>query len=265
MEELSLEKIKKVQLDILIYVDKICRDNNIEYSLAYGTLIGAIRHKGFIPWDDDIDIILKRSEYNKLLDILYSEDNVKYKVFSPKDEGYFYPYAKVSDSNTIIREKNWPDYKDLGVNIDIFPIDYVPDGEEKAYYDRMQHYVRCLHNCLTDIAYTHQSKIRSLVKRICRFRKVKKCRSKGESYWKEKIEQMTHIKESKNIACIVDGDYCLWKKELLENYIDIEFENTLFKSSKDYDEMLRKYYGDYMQLLPIEERVSNHDFVAYWK
>ena len=265
MEELSLEKIKKVQLDILIYVDKICRDNNIEYSLAYGTLIGAIRHKGFIPWDDDIDIILKRSEYNKLLDILYSEDNVKYKVFSPKDEGYFYPYAKVSDSDTIIREKNWPDYKDLGVNIDIFPIDYVPDGEEKAYYDRMQHYVRCLHNCLTDIAYTHQSKIKSLVKRICRFRKVKKCRSKGEWYWKEKIEQMTHIKESKNIACIVDGDYCLWEKELLENYIDIEFENTLFKSSKDYDEMLRKYYGDYMQLLPIEERVSNHDFVAYWK
>lgn len=265
MEELSLEEIKKVQLDILIYVDKICRDNNIEYSLAYGTLIGAIRHKGFIPWDDDIDIILKRSEYNKLLDILYSEENGKYKVFSPKDEGYFYPYAKVSDLSTIIREKNWPDYKDLGVNIDIFPIDFVPDGEEKAYYDRMQQYVRCLHNCLTDIAYVHKNKIASLVKRMCRFREVKKCRRKSEWYWKDKIEQLTHIKESHNIACIVDGDYCLWSKDLLEDYIDIKFENSTFKASKYYDEMLREYYGDYMQLLPIEERVSNHDFVAYWK
>ena len=262
---MTLDEIKKTQLGILLYIDKLCRENGIKYSLAYGTLIGAIRYKGFIPWDDDIDIVLKRSEYEKLLEVLYKYNNSQYKVFSMKDEGYFYPYAKVGDLNTIIKEKNWPDYKDLGVNIDIFPIDYVPDGEEKAYYDRMQHYVRCLHNCLTDIAYTHQSKIKSLVKRICRFRKVKKCRSKGEWYWKEKIEQMTHIKESKNIACIVDGDYCLWKKELLENYIDIEFENTLFKSSKDYDEMLRKYYGDYMQLLPIEERVSNHDFVAYWK
>ncbi len=167
--------------------------------------------------------------------------------------------------NTIIREKNWPDYKDLGVNIDIFPIDFVPDGEEKAYYDRMQQYVRCLHNCLTDIAYAHKNKITSLVKRMCRFREVKKCRRKSEWYWKDKIEQLTHIKESQNIACIVDGDYCLWRKDLLEDYIDIKFENSTFKASKYYDEMLREYYGNYMQLLPIEERTSNHDFEAYWK
>ncbi len=71
MKEMILEEIKKAQLEILVYVDKICKENNIKYTIAYGTLLGAIRHKGFIPWDDDIDIMLVRDEYEKLLEVLY--------------------------------------------------------------------------------------------------------------------------------------------------------------------------------------------------
>ena len=260
-----LEEIKKTQLNILIYVDKICKDNNIEYSLAYGTLIGAVRHKGFIPWDDDIDIALKRSEYNRLLDILYNEKNEKYKIFSMKDEGYFYPYAKVSDSDTIIREKNWPDYPGLGVNIDIFPIDYVPEKAPKEYFDKTMEYVRGLHNCLTDIAYAHKKGYMRFLKKICRFRNVQKCRKQDEWYWKNKLSEMTCLKTSSKIACIVDGDYCLWDSRLLENFFEIEFEKYKFFATKDYDEMLKSYYGDYMKELPEEERNSNHDYIAYWK
>ena len=87
------DEVKQVQLEILAYVDEICREYNINYSLAYGTMLGAVRHKGFIPWDDDIDIILMRSEYQKLLNILYDKKNDKYQVYSPKDEGYWYNYA----------------------------------------------------------------------------------------------------------------------------------------------------------------------------
>ena len=265
MKEMTLDEIKKVQLDILVYIDEKCRLNNIEYSLAYGTQIGAIRHKGYIPWDDDIDILLKRKEYNKLLDILYKEKDERYKVFSPKDEGYFYTYAKVSDNRTLIKEKNWPDLKDLGLNIDIFQIDYVPEGEEKAYYDEAKHYEACLHNCLTDIAYAHDKKYMRLLKKMCRSGAVKKCREKSEWYWKEKLDELTDIENAPNMACIVTGGYRLWSKEILDNYIEVEFENHMFSSVKDYDTMLKSTYGDYMSLPPESERVSTHDFTAYWK
>lgn len=265
MKKITLNELKKIQLDILIYIDKICKDNNIQYSLAYGTLIGAVRHKGYIPWDDDIDILLKRSEYNKLLNILHKEKNEKYKVFSQDDEGYYYTYTKVSDSETIIHEKNWPQYKDLGVNIDIFPIDYVPNGKEKEHYEKTMFYVRCLHNCLTDIAYAHDKRYMRFIKKLCRFRTVKKCRAKGEKFWKDKINEMTQTEKANNMACIIDGDYCLWNQKILDNYIEIEFEGHLFDSVKDYDTMLKNYYGDYMQILPEEERKTNHNFVAYWK
>ena len=104
MKQMTLDEVKKVQLDILKYVDMICKKNNIQYSLAYGTLLGAVRHGGFIPWDDDIDIVLMRSEYDKLLQYLYVEQDDTYQVVSMKDEGYWYTYAKVTDKRTFIKE-----------------------------------------------------------------------------------------------------------------------------------------------------------------
>lgn len=262
---MTLEEIKKVQLDILVYIDKVCKEHNIKYSLGYGTLLGAVRHKGFIPWDDDIDIILKRSEYNKLINTLYEEKDDRYRVFSMKDEGYFYPYAKVSDNKTVIKEKNWPDYPELGVYIDIFPIDYIPEDNGEEYYNETMRYVNGLYNCLTDIAYVHNNRIKSILKKICRFRNVNKDRKKGEWYWKNKIEEMTSMKDSNIVASILSGKYCPWDKDLLDNFNEIEFENHMFNDVEDYDTMLKSYYGDYMQLPPENERVSNHDFTAYWK
>ena len=265
MKEMTIEEIKKVQLDILIYIDKICKENNIEYSLAYGTLLGAVRHKGFIPWDDDIDIILKRLEYNKLINTLYEKNNDRYRVFSMKDEGYFYPYAKVSDNKTFIKEKNWPDYKGLGVYVDIFPIDYVPNDNGEGYYLETFRYVNGLYNCLTDIAYVHDKTYKRLLKRLFRFRGVNRDRKKGEQYWKQKIADMTQLSNSSIMASIVSGKYCPWNKDILDNLIELEFENNKFNAVEDYDTMLRSYYGSYMELPPENERVSNHDFKAYWK
>lgn len=259
------DEIKKVLLEILKYVDTICKENNINYSLGHGTLLGAIRHKGFIPWDDDIDIFLKRPEYNRLIEVLYSKNDTRYKVFSLKDEGYFYPYAKVSDMSSVILEKNWPDYQNLGLNIDVFPIDYLPEGREKEYYDKTKQYEKCLYNCLTDIAYADDNKIKHFIKKILRHHAVNNCRKKGEKYWKEKINSMTKIADSNKMACIVTGEYSLWDKKMFENYIDVEFENNKFSAVRDYDEMLKSIYGDYMKLPPENERESYHDFKAYWK
>lgn len=105
MREMTLGEVKECELNILIYIDQLCKKNNINYTLGYGTLLGAVRHKGFIPWDDDIDIILVNDEYKKLLKVLYKDKNSQYRVLSPKDEGYWYSYAKVTDSRTLICEK----------------------------------------------------------------------------------------------------------------------------------------------------------------
>lgn len=266
MKELTIDEIKKVQLDILIYIDKVCKDNNIEYSLAYGTLLGAVRHKGFIPWDDDIDILLKRSEYNKLIETLSKEQSDKYRVFTTKDEDYYYLYAKVADLSTVIKEKNWPDIKDLGVYIDIFPIDYLPDENGEEYYNKAKYYMYCLYNCLTDIAFVHNKRYMRAIKKILRNRKVKKCRQQSEWYWKSKFEEMTQINNSSHMANIVDGGgYRPWESSIMDSYSKLEFENHMFNVVSDYDIMLKSRFGDYMQLPPENERVSNHDFKAYWK
>lgn len=265
MKEMTIDEIKKTLLGILIYVDKVCKENSIKYSLADGTLLGAVRHKGFIPWDDDVDVMLERNEYNKLLEALYKDSDNNYKVFSLNDEGYFYPYAKVSDRKTLIIEKNWPNDLELGVNIDIFPIDYVPEGQEEEYYDKTQSYVNGLFDCLTNIAYAHDKSYMRLIKRLLRFRKVRKNRKKGECYWKSKINQITCLKETGTLMRLVEGKYLSLQKNIFEKFIELEFENYKFSAVKEYDMVLKSMYGDYMKLPPECERVTNHDFVAYLK
>nr|MCR5207201.1 LicD family protein [Eubacterium sp.] len=122
MKELSLEEVKKTELEILIRFDEICKNNNIEYSLAYGTMLGAVRHNGFIPWDDDIDVFVKRSDYEKLLGLRY--DDGRFEIKSHRySNNYYYPFAKMIDKNTDL-DVSWRLDKDMGVFIDIFPLDY---------------------------------------------------------------------------------------------------------------------------------------------
>ena len=132
MQEIkTVEELQKIELEILKYIDKVCKENNLTYFLAYGTLIGAIRHKGFIPWDDDVDIQMPRDDYNKLCDIL-KEENGRYKLLDHKEGlGYIYPFAKVIDSNTRLIETGLTETVNMGVYIDIFPIDGTPNDFKK--------------------------------------------------------------------------------------------------------------------------------------
>lgn len=266
MKQMTLDEVKSTQVEILKYIDEICERNNIKYSLAYGTLIGAVRHGGFIPWDDDIDIILMREEYEKLLNILYQEENELYQVLSPKDEGYWYSYAKVTDKRTLIVEKNWPTYEKLGVFVDIIPIDYLPEDDPKSLFDEAMIIDESLKYCLTDIAYSHDKSYMRLLKKLCRFRKVNTCRKFDEWYWKKEFEKVVaKSKPSKYIGCIAIGPYKLWNSEMMETFSKISFEGIEFQTVKEYDKMLKKTYGNYMKLPPEEQRVSNHDFTPYWR
>ena len=132
MKTINTEELKKIQVEILDYVDKFCEERNIKYSLYAGTLIGAVRHKGFIPWDDDIDIMMLRSDYERFLKELHEEKDSRYKILDFRyDHSYHYAFAKVIDSKTQLREEVIDPYDGLGIYIDIFPIDVLPDNKLK--------------------------------------------------------------------------------------------------------------------------------------
>jgi len=130
MKSIELNEQKQILVDILQNVHDFCKKNQINYSLAGGSLIGAIRHKGFIPWDDDIDILLHRDEYERFLQ-MYVDPSGIYQLHSMKnDPQYCYPFAKVEDTRTIINE-NVSGPK-MGISIDVFPVDDLFDDRDKC-------------------------------------------------------------------------------------------------------------------------------------
>ncbi len=139
MKEIPADTMRSMQLEMLKYIDEICTSNNLRYYAAYGTLLGTIRHNGFIPWDDDIDLYMPRSEYEKFSELLQN-DSAYYKTISiEENEDYFHPFAKVYDSKTTIIENGIPTKYDMGVYIDIFIIDGLPDNQRTA----IKHYKKC--------------------------------------------------------------------------------------------------------------------------
>ena len=119
MKELSLQEIKEIELDILKMFHSFCIENNIKYYLSHGTLLGAIRYKKFIPWDDDVDLLIPRKDYDRMLSIF--KDNERYHLFAfEKDSKYSYPFAKLCDMTTRKDEFGYENGVELGVDIDLF-------------------------------------------------------------------------------------------------------------------------------------------------
>lgn len=143
---LSEQEIKKVELDALLYIRKICQQYHLRYYLAWGTLLGAVRHKGFIPWDDDIDIMMPRSDYERLLELVPSLRHSYYKILSnPKNEDYYYTHAKMIDTRTLCVENDLQTIQNMGIWVDIFPLDGMPDKFKIHYFKmRVLHRMRAL-------------------------------------------------------------------------------------------------------------------------
>lgn len=261
---LTKDEIKSIQLDILQSIHQFCVDHQLRYSLAFGTLLGAVRHKGYIPWDDDLDIMMPRPDYDRFISE-YQGTHEHYVVQTYKnDESYFLSLAKVYDNRT--EQIIFP--TKTGVFVDIFPIDGLPDTEDEAkqYIDKYCKLIfhDILYTCKNN-AYRPGSKlinsIKYLVKRILypsRQRGIKKLDSLIQSC---PYETSTHA----GYAIVETGLKGYMKKEVFEHYIHLPFEGKEYYAISDYDTFLKKRYGNYMQLPPEEERVPGHEAEVYWK
>lgn len=262
MRLINENELKIIQLEILDSVDEFCTKKNISYVLAAGTLIGAVRHKGYIPWDDDIDIYMARPDYDEFL-LNYNEFNKKYRVTSFElDENFPYPYAKVSDESTILKENIINSYN-LGVNIDIFPIDGI--GENDKFLPKKQVFLRNLHS----IKMIKLSNSRSLIKNVvlivgklllcwCPSRRIIKIIIKNSKKY--------DYSKSRKVCVLSEGfeNNKIYDKDVFSNTIKCNFENRIYNIPKGYDEYLKGAYGNYMELPPEKDRLPHHDFKAYY-
>lgn len=267
MKEIEKEQYKAIPLSILKNVADFCEKNQLRYSLAFGTMIGAIRHKGFIPWDDDIDIMMPREDYEKFLDGYQSEyySIAEYR----KDKSYPFPFAKVFDKRTTIFLLDRNIKRRYGLFIDIFPVDFLPEDEQNRRVLLKKIKRLGLYRFYRDIRidYYRGEKhgfIKSLLLAIIKLcpitlhRAVAKMDKYAKSCSYSPISSFTVCAEYYHSIPIMNtSDF--------DNMIKVEFEGFLFNCISDYDNHLRQGYGDYLQLPPISQRVSPHSLVCYFK
>lgn len=263
MKKLILEEIKKIELNILKDIDRVCRQNNIMYSLGFGTLIGAIRHKGFIPWDDDIDIMMTRENYEKFINVYKQEKSNNYTVLNHyMNELYYHQFTKVIDNRTTVREEKLRKIDDMGVWVDIFPVDSINSRFLNFRLKRINFFQEGLHKAKGDLSKSERNFLIKLIKKHIFIDNMR-------FWYKQTLRQV--IIQSKNkkndLRGVLLTDYpikYLFKREMFEEYIDVEFENCKFMAIKNYDENLRKIYGDYMKI-PSSEKRTTHSIEAYFK
>ena len=262
-KKLDIDEIKEVELGVMDYIHNICREKGINYSLAYGSLLGAVRHRGFIPWDDDLDIALKRDQYDKLYQAILEDNNSIYKAVSREnDSRYPYPFYRVYDSRTVYENNYIQNDIELGICVDIFPFDDYKDVNKEI--TKLDMYRRLSVYTLYGIRNKEAG-----IKNIVRYLMLVVFRLTRVKTWNKKLndcsrvpvnsEYIDYLMESKKYSTKIDA-------KALDEVIECKFEDRVYNIPKDYDHILTTIYGeDYMEIPPLEKRIQHDDFVAYIK
>ena len=268
-KRISNDAAKQIELNILKHIKKVCEENNIRYTLVFGTLLGAVRHQGFIPWDDDIDIGIPMPDYLKLMDILEKDDKYLLK-YDMKDIDYTYSHAKLTDPSTIALENNKPRKPEIGIWVDIFPISGIPESmPEKDYLDLLDEANRKVAFSIGGYWRYDSSFTKRIIKIFIRWPKAIYMKAKGSKYWKECRRKLYLLQDYDNaervgIVPTIYGEKSIYPAQLFEKFTMLKFEDEEFSVVEEYDKLLRLCYGDYMVLPPVEKRKPEH-FDAYYR
>lgn len=269
MRIIELEESKKIQLELLKIVHEYCREHHLTYYLIDGTLLGAVRHKGFIPWDDDIDICMPRKDYDLFFQNFGNTANAR-AINCENDKSYYLPFGKVIDTRTVLKE-NVSVGTELGVYIDVFVLDDLSDNEklnEKAikklkFYrnllmvnilpdsDKRKGYRKVLHAVLHKVRFlinmnVVSRKMNNIAKQLKNDRRVTNCSAKLCNISSEGISRKYYTEDFDEVICM-------------------EFEDMMANVPQGYDRILKTLYKDYLQLPPEKDRISNHEYKQYWK
>lgn len=258
---ITFEENKKIQMEILKYFDQFCSANHLTYYLSDGTLLGAIRHKGYIPWDDDIDVEMPRDDINRLRKLFVNQGN--YQLVFPTDPDSRYHCTKIYDRRTVkiedgIRYKN--NY--LGIDIDIFALD--GSAEDQAEYEKDRKTVNDLYNRACAI----KSGCTGSLRHRCKVVLYRLLYGSPEKMMKRALEICERHNYVQGKFATRYGRFGLGyrlPKECYETTVMKEFEGLFFPVSNGYEDVLNAQFDDYMQLPPEEERKPHHHYQIYWK
>ena len=259
MDNNVLRKLQLIQLEILTFVDRICREHQIPYSLYAGTLLGAVRHKGFIPWDDDLDICMSRENYDRFIQLWPTISHDGY-IMQNKENcpAFTQSFTKIRKEHTTFLQEAWEAGRyHTGIFIDIFPIDRIPDSKigrliftwdvlcYQLYtreFPPKQYGVEKWIVALVLLTMTPKArradKRRKLLSNIVRFNPV-------HHYETVAIETLSSVKKP-------------FAADMLDEYVFLPFENGNFMCFAGWDDHLKRKYGDYMQLPPEDQREWKH-------
>lgn len=265
MRRLNQDEIHACLLDILKVVDNFCRENGLRYSMAYGTLIGAVRHRGFIPWDDDIDILMPRPDFDRFVATFGKEPGSRYRCLYNTvnaEENFIHFFAKVHDTRTVSLQSKFVEYR-FGLNIDVFPVDGKPDdvAVQHKMEKRLSSWSHRLNICGTkfNLLDFHQPLYSKIEAHLF-----------GPEYWAKKCDALMRSYDfgkcrlAGSVSVTYNGLKEIFERKMFENYTELEFEGCRFKAFSDWDKFLVQQYGDYMQLPP-ENKRRHHGIVAYVK
>lgn len=270
---MTLEEHKKVMLNILIEFAKFCDEHNLMYYLDAGTLIGAVRHKGFIPWDDDIDVNMPQKDYDRFVEMMRSRSGkLSEHIIVEFPENILYNFLKISDSRTILIEFPEKNPMEVGVYIDVFPKYGVKDDSWRSRFacwisEQMNNIKWFSHYSV--FAWTRKGN--NIAKRAighigqCIIGKAK-WPAYIQNWYLHQYAKCNPLEKCKYVTTMVYGEfYKIAPKECFEGYQWLEFEGIQFKGPKDFDTYLHCLYeGDYMQLPPEDRRV-HHNIEVFWK